>query len=322
MSKICPDSGTIQAFLDGELAAEKSHEVSQHLAACDACAIALADAEEESALVFAALDGELNMLVPTQRLWTKINDSIAVEKQNVSVWQKFRGYISIITANPSLAAAAVILIFSAVFALVLTLRPSAENSPLIAAVSSNTVSQTPAATGKTTTTAPNMQAPMPSKIENSAPRIERAAVRPTARQDENQKASNFRQAPKITNAGLKTPDSRFQTRFINAGLNTSNSTLQTRNAAYLPGEESYVKTIANLTATVDLSKNAVLKPSAQISFARDLAVVNDAILKMKAEVKKNPKNDSARQVLYSSYQNKIDLLNSVAQKNELMASLR
>jgi hypothetical protein len=53
-----------------------------------------------------------------------------------------------------------------------------------------------------------------------------------------------------------------------------------------------------------------------------MAVVNDAIRKMKDVVKKNPKNQSAKQVLYSSYQNKIDLLNSVAEREELMASFR
>jgi hypothetical protein len=53
-----------------------------------------------------------------------------------------------------------------------------------------------------------------------------------------------------------------------------------------------------------------------------MAVVDDAINKMRNEVKKNPKNESAKQVLYASYQNKIDLLNSVSRKEELMASLR
>ncbi|MBK9529349.1 MAG: hypothetical protein IPO41_13800 [Acidobacteria bacterium] len=53
-----------------------------------------------------------------------------------------------------------------------------------------------------------------------------------------------------------------------------------------------------------------------------MAMVDDSIAKMRKEVKRNPKNETARQVLYSSYQNKIDLLNSVAQKEELMASIR
>jgi hypothetical protein len=77
-----------------------------------------------------------------------------------------------------------------------------------------------------------------------------------------------------------------------------------------------------LSQTVENQKDSVLRPSMRVSFERDLAVVSDAIDKMKKEVRKNPRNESAKQVLYSSYQNKIDLLNSVAERNELMASLK
>jgi hypothetical protein len=90
----------------------------------------------------------------------------------------------------------------------------------------------------------------------------------------------------------------------------------------MPGEESYVRTIANLSKSVDDKKDTVLRPSQLVAYERDMAVVNDAINKMRQEVKRNPNNQSARQVLYTSYQNKIDLLNSVSQKEELMASLR
>ncbi len=65
-----------------------------------------------------------------------------------------------------------------------------------------------------------------------------------------------------------------------------------------------------------------MRGSERMSFERDLAVVNDAIDKMRVVVKKDPKNESAKQVLYASYQNKIDLLSSVSQKEELVASLR
>lgn len=90
----------------------------------------------------------------------------------------------------------------------------------------------------------------------------------------------------------------------------------------MPGEESYVRTISSLKKTVEDQKDAVLRPSERIAYEKDLAVVNDTISKMRKEVRKNPKNESARQVLYNSYQNKIDLMNSVAQKEELVASLR
>ena len=91
--------------------------------------------------------------------------------------------------------------------------------------------------------------------------------------------------------------------------------------AYLPGEETYVRTIADLKQNVDGQKDRVMDPSSRFAYERDMAVVNDAITKMKDVVKKHPNNQAAKQVLYSSYQNKIDLLNSVAQREELMATL-
>ena len=94
------------------------------------------------------------------------------------------------------------------------------------------------------------------------------------------------------------------------------------NDAYAPGEESYVKTIVGLKENVEGRKDTILTPSTRVAFERDMAVVDDSIKKMRDVVKKNPKNQSARQVLYSSYQDKIDLLNSVAQREELIASIR
>jgi hypothetical protein len=92
-------------------------------------------------------------------------------------------------------------------------------------------------------------------------------------------------------------------------------------AGFVAGEESYVKTISTLRKSVDEQKDIVLAPSERIAYERDMAIVNDTISKMRREVKRNPRNETARQVLYTSYQNKIDLLNSVAKKEELVSSL-
>jgi len=103
-------------------------------------------------------------------------------------------------------------------------------------------------------------------------------------------------------------------------IDTRSGVEQSAGSDTLLGEESYVKTIATLTDSVNSRKDAALRPSEQVAFAKDLAVVDDAIGKMQKEVRKNPKNEAAKQVLRSSYQNKIDLLNSVAEKTELMAT--
>src|SRR5258706_2856689 len=110
MNDNCLDIGIIQAFLDGELAHDNSARVSGHIAACDVCALMLADAEDESAIVFPALEREFNTLVPTQRLWNKINDSIVTERESRPFWQKAKAFLSMALGSPSIAVAATVLV--------------------------------------------------------------------------------------------------------------------------------------------------------------------------------------------------------------------
>lgn len=106
MNGKCLDIGTIQAFLDGETRPEDAVRISDHVADCDACTVLLAQAEEENSLVFSVLDREMNTLVPTQRLWNRINAEIAEEKSHVSVWQRFLGTIAAGLMSPAFAGAA------------------------------------------------------------------------------------------------------------------------------------------------------------------------------------------------------------------------
>lgn len=89
-----------------------------------------------------------------------------------------------------------------------------------------------------------------------------------------------------------------------------------------PAEMDYENTIAGLSRSLQGQKDSVMAVSERIAFERDMALVNNTIDKMRAQIRKDPNDASARQVLYNSYQNKIDLLNSVSQKQELVASLR
>lgn len=287
----CLDIGTIQAFLDGELPVAETASVSTHISVCDACAAMLALAEDESAIVFPALDREFDTLVPTQRLWNRINESIAVEKQHASVWEKARAFLVSAFANPSIAVAAGLLIVAGGFAMLIINRAPVQTD--LAVVESPPVSITPVLTGAAD---PSRNDQLASAPRPSLPTIERAAYRPDS-------------------GGL---------RRLNAEPAVyRRPSVAVSTASYMPGEESYVKTIDSLTRSVDDQKNAgAMRPSQRVAYERDLAVVNDSITRMRAELKRNPKNESAKQVLYSSYQNKIDLLNSVAQKEELVASLR
>jgi hypothetical protein len=291
MNGNCLDIGTIQAFLDGELAPEVSMGVSGHIAACDVCSLMLGEAEEESAFVFPVLEREMNTLVPTQRLWTRINESIAVEKENTPFWKKILAGVAFLLKNPSIAIAASVVIVLGVFAAVYSIR-SDRTSDDRGAVAINRPTQiTPIVSAS-----PGYDNPRTVESQVARAPYVRAESKPIA-----VKANYIKSVRAVESS--KGPYA------VNAD-------------GYLPGEESYVKTINNLSQLVAGQKDSVMRPSQQVSYERDLAVVNDSIKRMRAEVRKNPKNESAKQVLYTSYQNKIDLLNSVAQKEELMASLK
>ncbi len=291
MKDNCLDIGIIQAFLDGELSHDETSRVTAHVALCDKCALMLADAEEESAIVFPALEREFNTLVPTQRLWSKINDSIQLEKENRPVWQKAWAFLRFSLTSPSMVAAASLLLVFGVFGglLLNKSRNSVDNTPPMAARQAAPVTPT-AVTPASTLNVDEREVPVeaPEVSNNHSPVIERAIFRPEVKRT--QRAAPAESAPAA--------------------------------AAYMPGEESYIKTIATLKRSVDEQKESVLRPSERVAFERNMAVVNDTIEKMRVEVKRNPKNEAAKQILYSSYQNKIDLLNSVSQKEELVASLQ
>ncbi len=288
MREDCLDIGIIQAFLDSELSQVETDRVSGHIATCDSCAMMLADAEEESAVVFPALERELNMLVPTQRLWSKISDSIKIEKENRPIWEKAWAFLRISLANPSMVAAASLMIVFGITG-VLWINRSQMQPSSVATVTNRQTPRQPVVPVATTVSDPSPEITTePDEPERSTPRFERAVYRPETRRA----------------ATLETDRTPV----------VSNS--------FMPGEESYVKTIATLGNSVNEQKDGVLRPSERIAYERDMAVVNDTIVKMRAEIKRNPRNEAAKQILYSSYQNKIDLLNSVAQKEELVASLK
>ena len=296
MNGKCFEIGTIQAFLDGETTPEVSFRLTDHVASCDACALLMAEADEESSVVFSTLGRELDALVPTQRLWSRINETIEIENCNASTWQKIFAYIRASLANPSMAAAAGVLLMLGMFAIVVTVKDGADaevvgNGPGISQSTQHQSVQPEIVDLTSSEQIPGPSAPVPSvTISNIPPKkLEAMAVQASAK---------GAQRELVPQRAVYNPD------------------------AYLPGEESYVRTISDLKQNVDIQKEAVLTPSTRVSYERDMAVVNDSIKRMREVVRKNPNNQAARQVLYASYQDKIDLLNSVSQREELMAQLR
>jgi anti-sigma factor RsiW len=307
MMEKCFDEGTIQAFLDGELASDAAEKVACHVALCNDCAVALAFAEEESSFAFAALDTDLNALVPTERIRTRLFETISAEKK--TFWQRIFGK-GFRWTSPHIAAFASLVFVVTAFAVLFGVREnSLSDNDQIAQVpaprtqvqqslpvSSGSSVQNPQ-TGSGETVEPQPIAP---------PEIQRAAHQPKNEYRVQTQKAVFR----INNSIRTTPNPPID------------APPRPTTGYAISDEETYVRTIATLTKTVEGQKDEIMRPSTRVAFERDLAVVNDAISKMRQEVRKNPKNEVAKEVLRASYQNKIDLLNSVAEKNELMASLK
>jgi len=296
MTDKCLDIGTIQAFLDGELNAESTETVARHVSICDGCTNLLTESEEESAFAFSTLEQELNTLVPTQRLWTKINDSIEREKK--SFWKPIFAFL----LQPQTAAFAS-LIFVAV--ITITLLTFKSNAPTNYAALRNESQQT--------TIQPTLQ-------NQPTPTISQSVQSPDEKIRETVKTAQNKPEYRASKTSYVKPDNNFTN--AKSFIKSPEVVVQPTRSENVLGEESYIKTIATLKASVENRKDEVLSPSARFAFERDLAVTDDAIIQMKKEVRKNPNNEAARQILRASYQNKIDLLNSVADKTELMASLK
>lgn len=291
MNEKCLDIGTIQAFLDGETTPEISLQLANHIGSCTACADRLAVAEDENSFVFSALDREMNTLVPTQRLWNRINDSIEIEKANVPFWRQLSAFVWTSFSSPTLTTAAGLSIVFGFISAVWVLRSTDDVPPVDV---------------KTFVT------PVP----DAGPVFPPSELPPSSGTDMQQSEPI---APYVATSNL-TPDS------VNKLVDEANKRNEIRPQYLvhqpLPGEVGYIKTIAGLKESLDGRRDEVFDVSSRVAFERDLAVVNNAIKSTQKVVRKNPRNQAARQVLYSAYQDKIDLLNTVAQRDELMASTR
>jgi hypothetical protein len=302
----CFDEGTIQAFLDGELAHNASETVATHIGECDACALMLAEVEEENSYAFAALDNEFNIPVPTHRLWTKINDEI--EKAKPTFWQKLRANFSF--TNPAVLAFASLLVVFGTFAIFWSFqKPQVIPSNEVAGKSEPKPTQKIGVIPIETPEIAEVTPPKIVKTRNVSPKnIPNFKI---------EKANFVNETPKLKVEKTQIIEKLPQPIIKNQTLKTEDQTPNLIN-----GEDTYIKTIETLSKNVDSKKDQVLRPSARVSYERDIALVEQAIKTMQTKARKNPKDEGAKQILFASYQNKIDLLSSVAEKGEIIAGLR
>jgi len=79
----------------------------------------------------------------------------------------------------------------------------------------------------------------------------------------------------------------------------------------LPGERSYLQTIAKLDSTIKEGQKD-MRPALQVEYERNLAVVDRAIAATRSAAKQNPNDPDAADFMFAAYQSKVDLLNTIA----------
>ena len=314
MNSKCFKLGTIQSFLDGELRAELSENVVKHVARCDDCASLLSEVEDENAIAFEALDGELNVLVPTERLRSKVFASIQEieNKKGASLWQRLTESFSFLGGidlrSPSVVALCATVLFVGTFAFALKFFPKMPGDDVVQ-VNGGALDIIPA---------PNAE-----RVGNTSDDPGESAASSNDLPEEVIQANGDapRRSPAVSN---RTP--RFQKLVYRGPAKRAKRAPIRRKAKSrapaVSGEAVYLQTIATLSQNVDRDKDMILRPSERVDFERNLALINNTINQMKTAVRKNPKNKAAKELLKASYQNKIDLLNSVSERNQLMASMQ
>jgi hypothetical protein len=282
----CLDEATLQSYFDGELSPQLMERASAHLASCVTCAASARELAEETALLTSALAAEFEESVPTQALRSRIDAAVLGERvanaQGVDKAGFFASLASVFSFNSQrklgYASLAVVLAFGAIFGIVKFRQP--EVAPL----------QTANNTAKPE--ANESQASVPVKPDNSN-KVQEVASNPTETV-----ASSRR--PVVPQTVKRSP------RATTAKATPVQDTVQ-----LIPGERSYLQAIARLDTTIKSNKNA-MRPSLQVEYERNLAVVDRAIAATRNAAKSNPNDSDAADFMFAAYQSKVDLLNTIA----------
>lgn len=282
--KRCLDEATLQSYFDGELSGEMQERATLHLASCSTCAATAREMEEEINLLMTALAPEFEDNVPTERLRQRIDAAVLDHRIGaVSTHQSgFGAFISSLLSfgtqrTLGYASLVMLLAFAAIFGFI-KFRNTTPVQPPVA---------------KTTT-----------PVVNNGPEV--AAV-PGPVETGNKTSPVVAQAPK------RNPDSGY--RVVKASLKSNVVPTAATPAAepvkLLPGERAYLKTIAKLDSTIQANKK-LMRPSLQVEYERNLAVVDRAIAATRSAAKKNPNDPDTADFMFAAYQSKVDLLNTIA----------
>ena len=276
----CLDEATLQTYFDGELSGEMMESATLHLASCSTCAAAAREIEEEINLMMTALAPEFEASVPTERLRQRIDAAVLDLRLDAASSTQRKGFGAFVSSLLSFgtqrtlgyASLVMVLAFAAIFGLV--------------KLKTNTPPQTPIAQRPQVKKAEEQVAVVPSKVDPVQV-----------------------QAPIAANYTNKKP--AIKTNPNRTNPTSTNPTPASEPVKLLPGERSYLQTIARLDTTIKANQKS-MRPSLQVEYERNLAVVDRAIAATRSAAKSNPNDPDAADFMFAAYQSKVDLLNTIA----------
>jgi hypothetical protein len=274
--KECIDEGTLQAWFDGELGREEAAAVASHLASCPVCAQAATTVENENLLLSSALETEFAESVPTERIQQRLN-SVIVENQIARP----------VRADGSTKAGWWVSLGGLLF-------PSPQRAFGYAGLAAVIILG----------------------VIFGVVYLKRGEVVPVAQNEPAKPISppTTEPSPVAVNSTPGTGPAVKPTGPVEPPKNLIVRKTPRANrpsTALLPGERDYVKTIAALDKS--LKSEAPMRPSLQVEYQHNVAVLDSAIEMTRDAVRKNPKDTQASQFMLAAYQSKVDLLNQVAE---------
>lgn len=272
--KECLDEGMLQAYFDGELSGASAEQTALHLTSCTACAAAAHEMEREMSLLATTLGPEFEMSVPTERLRNRLEAAIA-EQQPSPVRAQ--------SSSPSWLQGLVDL-----FAVSpqRSLSYAAVAAVLIAVVALGVMYLKRGDVSRELESAHNQ---VPKSVTPDRSPREASVTGPVEKPQQNVIASyQLKKTPKL---------------HLRRDRDSS--------PALIPGEQDYLKTIAALDATIK-SDLRTMRPSTQVEYEHNLAVIDQAIANTRGVAQKNPGNPETAKFVLSAYQSKVDLLTQVA----------
>ena len=283
----CLGEEILQSYLDGELSGGSMESVSSHLASCRTCAAVAHELESVNNLVAAALAPEFEASVPTERLRHRIDSAIArtsgVSSRGLdgaglaTVGGWLRSLSDVFAFKPrqafGYAALTALLAFAVIVAVIQRHNSQPTSGGQEVASKQPTEASNPA-------TAPTNILPAPEAV-----------------------AANT----DVTSA----PGSHRPRRSSVATSSSRNPSAVASRVKLLPGERTYLQTIAELDSTIKQDTGR-MKPALQAEYQRNLAFVDRALAAARTAAKSNPSDPDAAEFMFSAYQSKVDLLNTVA----------